>query len=86
MSLDKLHITHYLIILAILCLGISGAMLFAYNDLLQFLFIVTMAILYAVYGVVHHYLEHDLTIKIVIEYVLVALLIVAIFVFTFQGR
>lgn len=76
---------HYLIIIGILVLGASLTLFFAPNKGMQFLVVLFTACLYLVYGIVHHYFEHTLTIKIVIEYILIALLVITLFVFIKGG-
>lgn len=80
------HIVHYLIITGIVALGISVTSLFSANRQIQLLSAIAAAFLYLCYGVLHHHLEHDLTIKIVVEYVLVALLAMALFIFVSGGN
>lgn len=85
MVLDRNHIVHYLIILAIVVFGIFGSTLFVADKGVQTVWVIAVAILYLCYGVLHHYLVHDLTAKIVVEYVLVAFLVVSLFVFVRGG-
>ena len=85
MHLDKKHRFHYLILLAIVALAVSLTHIFMGNKNAQFIVICAFALVYSVYGILHHSLEHDLTIKIVIEYVLIALLVVSVFLFVRGG-
>ena len=86
MHLDRQHIVHYLIILGILFLGFSLFAFFGSNKTSQLIVGILIAFLYLCYGVIHHFLEHDLTIKIVVEYVLVALLVAVLFIFIRGGQ
>ena len=85
MSRNRNHIIHYLIIAGIILLGSSLLLLFAGNKLLQLTGLIVTSVLYLAYGIIHHRLEHDLTLKIVIEYVLIGLLTIALFIFVKQG-
>ena len=85
MSRSRNHIIHYLIVAGIILLGGSLLLLFAGNKLLQLVGLIITSILYLAYGIIHHRLEHDLTVKIVIEYVLIGLLTIALFIFVKQG-
>lgn len=76
---DKTHMFHYLIIAGILCIGVISIIFFPIERSLQFAIVSFLAIFYLCYGILHHLLEHDLTVKIVIEYVLIAFLVIALF-------
>lgn len=70
------HLFHYLILAVILLLGFSAFFFFSGNKSVQFLAIVAASIFYFLWGVFHHYLEGDLHVKIVVEYLVIALLAV----------
>jgi hypothetical protein len=80
--------THSIYYLSIFILFVTGISLIAYlspeRDM-QMLVLMGMAILYAVIGIAHHLIVHDLVFKIVVEYVLVAVLGIAIVYFIFRG-
>lgn len=75
---DRKHIFPYLILVLILSFGFGSLMIFSGNKFLQFKIGVVTAFLYVVWGVVHHLLEGSLYLKIVVEYIFVALLAIAI--------
>lgn len=85
MFLHKNHLVHYLIILGIIALGIGSVTLLSSNKNMQFIMVLAVSLFYLCYGIFHHFLEHDVTIKIVVEYVLVTLLVVALFIFVRGG-
>jgi hypothetical protein len=85
MKLDRNHVIHYLIIIGIVALGLSIASLFSGNKMVQFIGFFATACGYVGYAIVHHRLEHDLTIKIVIEYILIGLLPLVLFLFVKGG-
>lgn len=82
---DRAHFLHHAIVVGILLLGIGASLLFSADRRLALIAIVATGIVYAAYGIIHHRIEHDLTIKIVVEYVLVALLVVSLFIFVRGG-
>lgn len=64
---------------ALLCLqlvGVWGIFWFNYNPNIQFLSIIYMAISYITWGILHHSRTKDLHIKIVVEYILFAIIAV----------
>lgn len=68
------HFLYYLVLITILGLGIILFYLFAGNSQRQFTVIIATSITYFLWGVVYHKLEGDLHPKIVVEYLLIALL------------
>jgi len=68
----------YIILLIILCLGVVSFILSIGNRRLQFKIVLVTSFLYVVWGIVHHFLEKTLYPKIVVEYIVVALLAVVI--------
>jgi len=81
----KTHFFHYLIIVGILLLGVGSIIFFPIGKDLQFVIVAVLALFYLCYGILHHHLEHDLTIKIVVEYVLITLLVMGLFIFVKGG-
>jgi hypothetical protein len=70
----KSHLNQYLILLIILLHGFGGLILFRYSQAIQIWFIFSTSAAYFLWGLVHHHLEKNLTVKIVFEYLLVSLL------------
>jgi hypothetical protein len=68
----KIHSVHFLILLAILGLGIVSFFAAAGNTGLQFLIGVITALGYFLWGLIHHAAIGDLHKKIVVEYILIA--------------
>ncbi len=50
----------------------------------QLLLMLTAAVFYAIWGIVHHSINHDFHFKVVIEYLLMAILGIAIVFFLLQ--
>lgn len=80
----KKHFGYYISLFAILFLGF----LIAYSSAdkqFQFLIAVLTAFLYALWGILHHAINHELTAKIMVEYVLMAALGTALIFFLLKG-
>ncbi|HLD01758.1 MAG TPA: hypothetical protein VJC10_02675 [Patescibacteria group bacterium] len=77
----KRHIYYHSSVVILLLLGLYLITMFSYDRLKQFVAIGFVAVIYALWGILHHYLEHTLTAKIVIEYVLIGSLGVVIMFF-----
>lgn len=68
------HILYYTLLITFLLLGITLILQTSYDKAFQIVLVVFTAFVYIVFGMLHHYFEHDLTPKIVIEYVLMSAL------------
>jgi len=80
------HINYYLFLLAIFAVGLLLSVLVYPNIFLQILVIVSTIIFYVFWGIWHHKKEHNLTNKIIVEYLLIGLLGISIVFFVFMGR
>ena len=79
------HLLYYVSLIGILVLGFILVYSSYPDKNRQMLIVIGMSISYTVLGIVHHLLNHDLATKIVIEYVLIAMLGVAVSFFIFKG-
>ncbi len=79
------HILYYISLTAIFALGAFLIYSVSSNKQLQMLIFVLMAFFYVVWGVLHHFINHEITSKIVVEYILIATLGVAIMFFLLKG-
>ncbi len=68
-----------------LLLGFVVALQSRTNLQLQTGIVVLMAFFYVILGILHHYLDHNITVKIVVEYVLMSSIGIAIFFFFVKG-
>jgi len=73
------HPLHYFILLCVELVGLWGVFWFSYQPLVQMAVLISMSAAYVVWGVVHHYEHKDLHVKIVFEYLLVAIFAVLVF-------
>lgn len=74
----KTSLFQYFVLLTILSLGFLSFVLSIGNRRLQFKIVVLTSFLYVVLGIIHHFFEKTLYPKIVVEYIVVALLAVVI--------
>lgn len=81
----KSHISHYLVLVVVLAGGLGSFWAFPFNKNAQTLIVTATAFSYFCWGVVHHYLEGSVNLKIVIEYALIAALGVVAFLTLLQG-
>ncbi|MBM3282932.1 hypothetical protein FJY90_01635 [Candidatus Gottesmanbacteria bacterium] len=70
------HLSHYLLLVLLLSFGVATIFNFAGNQEKQFLAAVITSLIYFLWGIIHHRLEGDLHPKVVVEYLLIALLAV----------
>lgn len=70
----KEHIGHYLVLLFILTFGVCAFLYFRRFPQAQIVSIFLTTSFYVLWGIIHHHLEGDLHLRIVLEYVAIALL------------
>lgn len=72
------HLLHYVILLTIL--GICGTTFFSFRNypVIQLLIGITAALFYFMWGIVHHFVDHDLSLKIVVEYLAISVFAIII--------
>ncbi len=71
----KNHFFDYLVLIIILLGGFFFFSLFNYSRIIQVEIVVLVAILYVIWGIVHHrFFENNLDLKIIVEYFLIAVL------------
>jgi hypothetical protein len=81
----KRHLGYYLSFFLIIAAGVYAVYASSSDKSLQIKFVVLMAASYIVWGVIHHAVHHSVTLRIVIEYVIVALLGIAVVFFILNG-
>lgn len=79
------HVLYYISLIVIFALGIVLMFFATPNKQLQMLIFVIMAFFYCVWGLLHHLINHELSSKIVVEYILIGTLGVAIMFFLLKG-
>lgn len=68
------HLGHYLVLLFILSFGAFAFVYFQRFPQSQIVSLFLTASFYVLWGIIHHYLEGDLHLRIIFEYLAVALL------------
>jgi hypothetical protein len=79
------HFGYYLSLMAILGLGLALILLTSPNIKLQSLVILLTIFFYVLWGVLHHLINHELSARIMIEYVLIGALGLSILFFMMTG-
>ncbi|TSC88191.1 MAG: Uncharacterized protein G01um101416_214 [Microgenomates group bacterium Gr01-1014_16] len=70
------HPLHYFTLLCLQLVGLWGLLWFNYNRPMQISILLSMSAAYVTWGIVHHHQHHDLHVKIIAEYLLMAILAV----------
>lgn len=79
------HTGHYISLILILGLGLLALNFASPDKKLQTEILILTALSYVGWGIFHHYANHSLRSKIVIEYVLIAALGIAALIFFLTG-
>lgn len=66
---------YYLVLLVILNFGALMFYLLRFNPVYQMWVMVLTSLAYVLWGMIHHFLEEDLHLKVILEYVLIAMLV-----------
>ena len=81
----KKHIGYYLSLLIIFSVGFLLTIFVAPNLNLQKITISSTIVAYVFWGIFHHYINHELTRRIMIEYILIGSLGLSILFFLIEG-
>jgi hypothetical protein len=81
----KKHLGYYISLILILSLGLISILLTSPNIEMQAAIVFLTVFFYVLWGILHHLINHELTIRIVIEYVLIGALGISILFFTLSG-
>ncbi len=81
----KVHLGYYFFLIFILVLGVIAISSTLYDKNLQAALVIILSVSYATLGIVHHRENHDLTLKVVLEYTAVSLFAIASIVFLLMG-
>lgn len=79
------HYMYYLLLFGTILFCITALINSSYNRPLQMVIVVMTAFFYIALALIHHFIEHDLTAKIVVEYILIGALGIALFAFLLNG-
>ena len=75
------HFLYYLSLTAILAVGVLLVAFFKNQRSLQVAMVILISLFYVIWGVVHHAVEHSFSIKIMLEYIAIALLSISLVLF-----
>lgn len=81
----KKHLGYYISFFVILAAGVYLSLQSNGDKALTLKFVGLFAFAYVVWGILHHLVHHSVTVRIVIEYIVVALLGVAVIVLILNG-
>ncbi|HEX7041906.1 MAG TPA: hypothetical protein VF189_01535 [Patescibacteria group bacterium] len=81
----KKHLGYYISFLLILGGGIYAVFSSQSDKSLQMKFVVMLAGAYVIWGILHHYIHHSVTLRLIVEYIVVAALGVAVVFFILNG-
>jgi len=73
------HTSHYFVLISLLIVGLWGIYWFSYNSAMRLVIMFGLSVSYVSWGVVYHWYQGDLHPKIIVEYILVAMLVLLIF-------
>ncbi|MCL4353073.1 hypothetical protein M1615_01210 [Patescibacteria group bacterium] len=76
---------YYLSVFFILLLAVLALIYFTGNIRLQGIIVIGISFIYAFWGIIHHFIHHDLTLKIVVEYVLIGTVGMSAMLFLLKG-
>jgi hypothetical protein len=79
------HIGYYFSLVGLLILGFLLMYFASPNRQLQMSIFVITTLFYIILGILHHRVNHDLTAKIVVEYILIGSFGIAVMLFLFKG-
>ena len=79
------HLFYYFSLIGVLVISLVLILLLSPNRDLQMIVLIGAGISYVLVGIAHHLVNHDLVGKIVVEYVLIAVLGIAAVLFIFKG-
>ena len=72
------HFFHYFILLMIIFSGLAAFFSFRNYPMVQLLVGIVTALSYVIWGIVHHFVDKDLNVKVIIEYLAVAIFAIII--------
>ena len=68
------NLIHYSVLVVMMNIIVGAFLFFGFNRTYQMVIVLTAGIAYVLWGIIHHHVNDDLHLKVVVEYVLVAFL------------
>jgi len=81
----KKHLFYYFALILMCILSIILVKLLGFSKQEQFFIVVFLGFFYALWGILHHILHHNLRPRIFIEYIVIAVLGISVTVFILKG-
>lgn len=72
---------HYMALIAFLSFGLALFLIFNYNRQVQIGITLVMSAIYVVWGIVHHQVKKEFHLRIILEYVVVAIVASVVMIF-----
>ena len=66
------HLSHYVPLFGLLAAGFVAFWLFSYDRVFQIATVISTALAYVLWGIVHHYIHRDLNVSVIVEYLVIA--------------
>lgn len=79
-TLDRRHLFHFIFLLLLLSLVSLLILAFQFQTTFQIILIIFLGLTYILWGIIHHFKIKDLHPRIILEYVLIALLGTAVLI------
>jgi hypothetical protein len=79
------HIGYYLCQIGVITILLILISQMHENHFVQILLVISLGLFYAVWGILHHVIHHDLQLKIILEYSTIALLGISIIFLVMKG-
>lgn len=68
------HLLHYSVLVVMMNIAVGAFLFFSFDRIYQMIIVLVAGLAYVLWGIIHHQVNDDLHSKVIIEYVLVALL------------
>lgn len=86
MRINREHLTFYALEFLVIGFGFAAILYFDVNVLTQILMLIGLFIAYTFVGVFHHAMHNNISSKVVLEYILISVLLIVLFVFVNISR
>ena len=70
----RTNLLHYSVLVVMMNVAVGAFLFFNFNQTYQLMILLATGISYILWGIIHHFLQDDLHLKVAAEYLLVALL------------
>lgn len=73
-QMTRNNLLHYSVLVVMMNIAVGAFLFFSFNHTYQLIILLVTGISYILWGIIHHHLQDDLHLKVIVEYILVALL------------